>query len=358
MIINHFDLENEFPKKLTVGVEGYYSSGARDEVTLKRNRSIFNEYELLPRVLRDVSIVETNCTILNNKIDTPILIAPVAMQEMAHKDGEIGTAKAAARQNTIMTHSTISNKSIEEVGPVHSKLFFQLYFSKDRSFTEDMLQRCKKAGYKAIVFTVDAPRLGTRERDERNSFKMPSHLKLGNFAGTKFEQFDKIEKYEGSRMNVHSDHLFDPSLTYEIIPWIKEKSGLPVIVKGILRPDDAAQALRSGADGIMISNHGGRQLDTAVPTLKQIEPIRKEVGEEVMIIVDGGIRRGTDILKCLALGANAVQIGRPLLWGLHHDGQKGVELVLDILRKELMEAMILTGCRNIKEITRDLVTAV
>ena len=221
-----------------------------------------------------------------------------------------------------------------------------------------MLQRCKKAGYKAIVFTVDAPRLGTRERDERNSFKMPSHLKLGNFAGTKFEQFDKIEKYEGSSMNVHSDHLFDPSLTYEIIPWIKEKSGLPVIVKGILRPDDAAQALRSGADGIMISNHGGRQLDTAVPTLKQIEPIRKEVGEEVMIIIDGGIRRGTDILKCLALGANAVQIGRPLLWGLHHDGQKGVELVLDILRKELMEAMILTGCRNIKEITRDLVTAV
>ena len=208
MIINLFDLENEFPKKLTVGVEGYYSSGARDEVTLKRNRSIFNEYELLPRVLRDVSIVETNCTILNNKIDTPILIAPVAMQEMAHKDGEIGTAKAAARQNTIMTHSTISNKSIEEVGPVHSKLFFQLYFSKDRSFTEDMLQRCKKAGYKAIVFTVDAPRLGTRERDERNSFKMPSHLKLGNFAGTKFEQFDKIEKYEGSSMNVHSDRIF------------------------------------------------------------------------------------------------------------------------------------------------------
>ena len=147
MIINLFDLEKEFPKKLTVGVEGYYSSGARDEVTLKRNRSIFNEYELLPRVLRDVSIVETNCTILNNKIDTPILIAPVAMQEMAHKDGEIGTAKAAARQNTIMTHSTISNKSIEEVGPVHSKLFFQLYFSKDRSFTEDMFQRCKKAGY-------------------------------------------------------------------------------------------------------------------------------------------------------------------------------------------------------------------
>ena len=358
MIINLFDLEKDFPNKLPEGVEGYYSSGARDEVTLKRNRSIFNEYELLPRLLRDVSKIQTSCTILENEIDAPILIAPVAMQEMAHNEGEAGTAKAAATHNTIMTHSTISNKSIEEVGPLHDKLFFQLYFSKDRDFTSEMLERCKRAGYKAIVFTVDAPRLGTRERDERNSFKMPSHLKLGNFVGTKFEQFDKIEKYEGSSMNLHSDHLFDPSLTFDIISWIKEKSGLPVIVKGILRPDDAAQAIRSGADGIMISNHGGRQLDTAVPTLKQIQPIRNEVGPETLLIIDGGIRRGTDILKCIALGANAVQIGRPLLWGLHHDGQKGVELVLDILKKEFIESMILTGCANIKEITSDLVIPV
>ena len=357
MIINLFDLEKQFLNKLPEAIEGYYSSGARDEVTLQRNRSVFNEYELLPRFLRDVSDIDTSCSILGNEIDIPILIAPVAMQCMVHEEGEVATAKAAAQYKTIMTHSTIANKAIEEVGPHHDKLFFQLYFSKDQSFTEEMLKKSKELGYKAIVFTVDAPRLGTRERDERNSFTMPDHLTLGNFKGTKFEQFDKIDEHEGSSMKMHSDHLFNPALTFEIIPWIKETSNLPVLVKGILRPDDAQQALGYGADGIIISNHGGRQLDTAVPTLMQIEPIREQVGPEALLIVDGGIRRGTDVLKCLALGANAVQIGRPLLWGLQHDGQAGVELVLDILKKEFIESMILSGCKNLQEITRDLVVS-
>jgi isopentenyl diphosphate isomerase/L-lactate dehydrogenase-like FMN-dependent dehydrogenase len=156
-------------------------------------------------------------------------------------------------------------------------------------------------------------------------------------------------------MNMHNELLFDKSLTFEIINWIKEISGLPVLVKGILRPDDAAKCIENNADGVIISNHGGRQLDTAVPTLKQVEPIRKELGDKQLIIVDGGIRRGTDILKCLALGANAVQIGRPVLWGLGYDGQKGVELVLKILLEEFVESMILTGCRSIEEISRDLV---
>ena len=356
MIINLFDLESRFTQKLPKPIEGYYSSGARDEVTLKRNRSIFNEYELLPKILRDVSNINLKTSILGIDIDAPILLAPVAMQQMAHEEGEGGTARAAKNFNTIMTHSTISNKSIHEIGPIHSKLFFQLYFSKDRDFTSQMLKDTKSLGYKAIVFTVDAPRLGTRERDERNSFKMPDHLKLGNFVGTKFEHFDKIQEYEGSSMNAHSDHLFDPSLTFEIIPWIKEQSNLPVLVKGVLRPDDATKALSFGADGIIISNHGGRQLDHAVPAVKQIEPIRNTVGYEPLIIVDGGIRRGTDILKCIALGADAIQIGRPLLYGLEYDGQKGVELVLDILKTELTEAMVLTGCRNLDEITIDLIS--
>lgn len=358
MIINLFDLEERFTKKLPKEIEGYYSSGARDEVSLKRNRSIFNEYELLPKILRDVSNVNLKTSILGIDIDAPILLAPVAMQQMAHEEGEGGTALAAKNSNTIMTHSTISNKSIHEIGPMHDKLFFQLYFSKDRDFTSQMLKDCKKLGYKAIVFTVDAPRLGTRERDERNSFKMPNHLKLGNFVDTKFEHFDKIQEYEGSSMNAHSDHLFDPTLTFEIIPWIKEQSGLPVLVKGVLRPDDATKALSFGAEGIICSNHGGRQLDSSVPPLKQVEPIRNTVGYEPLIIVDGGIRRGTDILKCIALGADAVQVGRPLLWGLEYDGHKGVELVLDILKAELNEAMVLSGCRNLDEVTIDLISKV
>ena len=355
MIINLFDLEKKFSLKLPKAIEGYYSSGARDEITLNRNREIFNSYELLPKLLRDVSKINTSINLMGINIDSPILLAPVAMQQMAHDHGELGTARAAKNFNTIMTHSTISNYGLDDVGPLHDKLFFQLYFSKDQDFTKELLIKCKKNNYKAIVFTVDAPRLGTREADERNSFKMPSSLRLGNFIGTKFENFDDIEEYEGSSMSAHSDHLFDPSLTFDAIGWIKEISELPVLVKGILRPDDAQKAISSGADGIIISNHGGRQLDTAVPTLKQIEPIRNQVGKDATLIVDGGIRRGTDILKCIALGADAVQVGRPLLWGLNHDGQKGVELVLDLLNKELIETMILTGCKNISEISRDLV---
>ena len=353
MIINLFDLEKKFPEKISEEIADYYGSGARDEITLNRNKSIFSEYEILPKLLRDVSAVNTSCNILGLEIDHPILIAPMAMQAMAHSDGEIATAIASKKSNTIMTLATSSNKSIEEVSPYNDKLFFQLYFAKNRKITEDMLAKCYKENYKAIVFTADAPRLGTREKDERNYFKMPDHLSLGNFKGTSFEKYDD---YEGSSMNMHSDHLFDPTLTFEIIPWIKEKSKLPVLVKGILRPDDAIKCFENGADGVIISNHGGRQLDTAVPTLKQIKPIRAAIGKDKLLIVDGGIRRGTDILKCLALGANAIQLGRPILWGLGHSGQAGVELVLDLLLKEFIESMVLTGCKNLEEITSDLIT--
>ena len=351
-IINLFDLEDLFEKNLPSPIAGYYKSGARDEITLKKNREIFNKYELLPKLLRDVSKIDTSIEIIGCNLKNPLILAPVAMQQMAHEDGEVATAKAADEYGSAMTLSTISNYSIEEVAPHNSNLFFQLYLAKDRSITEEMLRKTKSYGFKAIVFTADAPQLGTRERDERNNFKMPDYLSLGNFKGTTFEQFDDRE---GSSMNMHNELLFDKTLTFEIIPWIKETSGLPVLIKGILRPDDASLCFKNGADGLVISNHGGRQLDTTTATLKQIEPIRKEVGDDKLLIVDGGIRRGTDILKCIALGANAVQIGRPLLWGLNYNGKQGVELVLDILLKEFIETMILTGCRNLNEITKDLV---
>jgi len=184
MIINLFDLEKKFPEKVSEKIADYYGSGARDEITLNRNKSIFSEYEILPKLLRNVSAIDTSCNILGLEIDHPILIAPMAMQSMAHSDGEIATAIASKKSNTIMTLATSSNKSIEEVSPHNDKLFFQLYFAKNRKITEDMLAKCYKENYKAIVFTADAPRLGTRERDERNYFKMPDHLSLGNFKGT------------------------------------------------------------------------------------------------------------------------------------------------------------------------------
>ena len=351
-IINLFDLEKLLEKNLPKPIVEYYQSAARDEITLKKNREIFNKYELLPKLLRDVSNINTSVEILGLKLRNPIILGPVAMQQMAHEDGELASSAAAEKFGSAMTLSTSSNYSIEEVSTHNQNLFFQLYFAKDRSITEAMLKRTKEFGFKAIVFTADAPKLGTREKDERNKFKMPEHLSLGNFKGTIFEKFND---HEGSSMNMHNELLFDKTLTFETIHWIKETSGLPVLVKGILRPDDAAKCLEQKADGIIISNHGGRQLDTAVPTLKQVEPIRKEIGTDAILIVDGGIRRGTDILKSLALGANAIQIGRPILWGLNYDGQKGVELVLKLLLDEFLESMILSGSRNIKEITRDLV---
>ena len=351
-IINLFDLEKLFEENVPEAISGYYKSGARDEITLKRNREVFNSLELLPRVLRDVSNIKTNIKILNQELLNPIILAPIAMQQMAHNDGELASARAAQKYGCAMTLSTSSNKSIEDVGPLNSNLFFQLYFAKDRKITEGMLKKTKEYGFKAIVFTADAPTLGTRERDERNKFKMPSHLSLGNFKGTVFEKFDD---HDGSSMNMHNELLFDKTLTFETINWIKEISELPVLVKGILRPDDALKCIENNADGIIISNHGGRQLDTAVTTLKQIEPIRKELGDNKLVIVDGGIRRGTDILKCIALGADAVQLGRPILWGLNFDGQKGVELVINLLLKEFVESMVLSGCCDIGQITRDLV---
>ena len=351
-IFNLFELEKLFDKNLPNPISGYYKSGARDEITLKKNREIFNTYEILPKLLRDVSKIDTAINILKLKLNNPIILAPIAMQQMAHPDGEIATAAAAQKFGCAMTLSTSSNKSMEEVASHNDNLFFQLYFAKDRSITETMLKKTKENGFKAIVFTADAPKLGTRERDERNNFKMPDELSLGNFKGTVFEKFDD---HDGSSMNMHNELLFDRTLTFETINWIKETSKLPVLVKGILRPDDAAKCLENNADGIIISNHGGRQLDTASPTLKQVEPVRKEIGDDKLLIVDGGIRRGTDILKCIALGADAIQIGRPLLWGLNYDGQKGVEKVIQLLLDELVEVMILTGSKNINEITRDLV---
>ena len=260
-IINLFDLEKLFEENVPETISGYYKSGARDEITLKRNREIFNSVELLPKMLRDVSSIKTKIKILDQELLNPIILAPIAMQQMAHSDGELASAQAAQKYGCAMTLSTSSNKPIEDVGPLNSNLFFQLYFAKDRKITEKMLRQTKEYGFKAIVFTADAPTLGTRERDERNKFKMPSHLSLGNFKGTIFEKFDD---HDGSSMNMHNELLFDKTLTFKTINWIKETSGLPVLVKGILRPDDALRCVENNADGVIISNHGGRQLDLSL----------------------------------------------------------------------------------------------
>jgi 4-hydroxymandelate oxidase len=287
---------------------------------------------LLPRMLVDVSERHMGTTALGEPVSMPILIAPTAFQGLAHPEGEVATVKAAGAAKTLMTLSTGSTFSIEEVMAVATgPVWFQLYLFKDRAISASLVKRAEVAGCKAIVFTVDVPLLGRRERDVRNQFKLP----------------DGLAPYIAS--------LLDPALTWKDIEWLTGITKLPVLVKGILRSDDALLAVNHGASGVIVSNHGARQLDTTPATISILPEIVDAVGGKVEVYVDGGIRRGTDVLKAIACGARAVFIGRPVLWGLASGAEAGVRYVLEMLRQEFDLAMALSGCPTLSSITRDLI---
>ena len=330
----------------------YYRSGAGDEVTLKNNCEAFDHYQLLPKMLVDVSQRNLSTTIFGQKISMPILIAPTAFQCLAHRDGEIATAKSAVSAQTIMVLSTMSTKSLEEVACAQTSPYrwFQLYIHRDQELTKTLVQRAETAGYQALCVTIDAPLLGRREVDIRNQFQLPSHLSLANLTSLHLP-----ETAADSGLFAYFQEQISDQVTWKDIEWLKSITNLPIILKGILRADDAQQAHRLGVDGIIISNHGGRQLDGAIATIDALPRIVEAVGEQMEIMLDGGIRRGVDALKALALGAKAVLIGRPILWGLGMDGQIGVDLVLALLRKELDLAMALSGCATLEEINSSLV---
>lgn len=336
----------------------YYQGGAQDEITLGRNCSDFDAVKLCPRMLVDVSRVDMEVELWGEKLPMPILIAPTAFHCLAHPQGELATARAAASLSTIMTLSTLANHSIEEVAAAQTKegkrarLWFQLYVYKDREITKDLLSRARQAGVKAIVLTVDSPRLGKRPRDCKNGFHLPAHLSARNL-----ERFFLQNISAGAGQNALADYsasLYDLSLSYGDLEWIVAEAGLPVLVKGILRADDASRAVAAGAAGIIVSNHGGRQLDTALSSIEALEEVCQAV-PNTPVLMDGGIRRGTDILKALALGAKAVLLGRPVLWGLAYRGEAGVQSVLSTLKEELLLSMQLAGAAALKEVGRDLV---
>lgn len=351
--INLIELEELAKKNLSAMAFDYYASGAMDEITLRENRNAFERLMLLPRMLVDVANRDMRTDVLSTHMSMPIMIAPTAFHGLAHPDAEAATARAAGKAGICMVQSTLSNLSIEEVSrEATGPLWFQLYVYKDRGITRDLLSRAHTRGYKAIVVTVDSPRLGRRERDERNNFTLPPNLSLKNLASMKL---DKFPDGGGSGLSAYIASLYDPALTWYDLEWIVGVSPLPVLVKGILRPDDALRAIRHGAQGIVVSNHGGRQLDTAIATIDALPAIADAVADEVPVLVDGGVRRGTDIMKALALGAKAVGIGRPILWGLAINGSDGVEMVLNMIRTELDLAMTLAGCPDVASMTRDLV---
>jgi 4-hydroxymandelate oxidase len=294
-------------------------------------------------MLIDVSKVKLGTTVLGVPLSMPLLIAPTAFHRLAHPDGEMATARAAKASGIGMVASTIATCTLEEIasrGP--DPRWFQLYVYRDRGLSAELVARAEAAGYRALVFTVDAPRFGRRYADMRHHFTLPEGLTLANFTKAGFA--DVGASRGGSALNAYVAGLFDASLTWKDLEWLRGITKLPILVKGILRPDDALLSLDHGASGVIVSNHGGRQLDTVPPSIDALPAIAEALRGRGELLMDGGVRRGTDILKALALGAKAVLVGRPILWGLAAGGEAGVSKVLSLLREEFELALILAGC--------------
>jgi 4-hydroxymandelate oxidase len=358
--INLFEYEQRAKSHLSQMAFDYYSSGAWDEVTLRDNRAAFERIKLLPRMLVDVSKRDLSVSILGQTLQLPIIIAPMAFQCLAHPDGEFATARAAASAGTGMILSTLSTKSIEEVAAntsynnsTDSIRWFQLYIHKDKGLTRALVERAFAAGYKALCLTVDAPMLGQRERDKHNEFALPTGLHLANL--TNMSGLDIPHSSGESGLFTYFAQQLNPAVTWQDLEWLQSLSPLPLVVKGILRADDASIAVKCGAKAIIVSNHGGRQLDSAIASIEALPEIVAAVDNQAAVLVDGGIRRGVDILKALAYGADCVLIGRPILWGLALNGEAGVVHVIELLRAELDLAMGLSGCTCVQDIDLSLV---
>lgn len=351
-LVNLLELEARAKHVLSPSVFHYYRSGAEDEVTLRGNRTGWRDVTLWPRMLRGAGSPELATAVLGTHLSMPVIVAPMAMQQMAHTDGEVGTARAVAEAGIAMALSTFANHPVEAVRGAGASTWFQLYVYRDRDLTMALVQRAIAAGAEALVFTVDAPMIGRREADEVHRFGMPEGLQYGHFEGTSLAGLPADT--QGSALAAYIAQEIDANIVWDDIDWLAGQVDVPVLVKGVLRADDARRAVDHGAAGIVVSNHGGRQLDTAPSTAMALPHVVRAVGGRVPVLVDGSVRRGTDVVKALALGADAVMLGRPVLWGLALAGQAGVSAVLEHLRGELSLAMTLCGCRSIAEIDAGL----
>ncbi|MDD1418707.1 alpha-hydroxy-acid oxidizing protein [Dolichospermum sp. ST_sed1] len=353
--INLFGYEQLAKEHLSQMAFDYYSSGAWDEVTLRDNLAAFTRVKLRPKMLVDVSKINLTTQVLGESLQLPLLIAPMAFQCLADPEGEIATALAAEIAGVGMVLSTLATKSLEEVATVANGLqWFQLYIHKDQGLTQALVQRAYTAGYKAICLTVDAPMLGKRERDQRNEFTLPPGLHPANL--TNISGLDIPQATGESGLLTYFSQQINPAVTWKDLEWLQSLSPLPLVVKGILRADDAVRAVEYGAQAIVVSNHGGRQLDGAIASLDALPDIIAAVDGKAEVLLDGGIRRGTDILKALAYGAKAVLIGRPVLWGLAVAGKIGVSHIISLLQDELNLAMALSGCASLGDIDSSLVS--
>jgi len=369
---NFEDFRKLAKNKLPSPIFHYIDGGADDEVTLNRNTSSFDDYDLVPSVLNDVSNIDMSTTVLGEKIDFPLFPAATAMHRLYHHQGERASAKAAEKMGTIFGTSTMGTVSIEEIAKVNKgPKLFQLYIHKDRGLTDNLLERCKKSGFSSMCLTVDTVVAGNRERDRRTGFTTPPKLTLGsllsfalhpgwtinNLIHEKFKLANIIHMTEkGSSIDKsvidYINEQFDPAMNWKDAEYCVKKWNGPFALKGVMSVEDAKKAIDIGCTAIMISNHGGRQLDGSRAPFDQLAEIVDAVGDKIEVILDGGVRRGTHVLKALSLGAKACSFGKGYLFALAAGGQKGVEKILENMKTEINRDMKLMGCRNLKELNR------
>jgi len=350
-LVNLFDYEELARKRLPAMAYEYIAGGAGDEITLHDNRTHFDAIRLKPRVLRDVSKIDTSSTLFGQRLEYPILLAPTAYHKITHPEGELATARGAGAAHATMCVSSFATTSIEDVAKAATgPLWFQLYVQPDRGFTKALVQRAEAAGCRALLVTCDTPVTGIRNREARAGFRLPPGIERENLKGLLGGASTVAHVDEGTIYSA----IQDASLTWDGIDWIRSFAKVPVILKGILSPEDAALAVARGAHGIVVSNHGARNLDTLPATIDALPGVVEAVAGRIPVLMDGGVRRGTDVVKALALGAKAVLVGRPYLWGLSVNGADGVQSVMGILRSEFQASMALCGHTSLATIDRSV----
>ena len=372
------DLRAIAKKRLPGGVFDYFDGAAEDEVTKVENSRAFANVELRPRILRDVSKIDTSTTIMGQQVPFPIALSPTGFTRIAHPQGELAVARVAGKFSLPFTLSTLGTRSIEEVAAVATgPLWYQLYVWKDRGLSRDLVQRAKAAGYKSIMLTVDTPVFGRRERDVRRGFTLPPKIGLETFIdGIRHPKwtFDFVRNepitfsavagrsdVDGSRAITLADYVnsqFDPTLSWKDLAWIREESGLPIMLKGIQSVEDALVAAEMGVDAIALSNHGGRQYDGSPAPIALLPEVMQSVGDRIEVLVDGGVRRGSDVVKACALGARGVMFGRPYLYGLGAAGEPGVQWALDHITQGVTRTMALIGETSIANMSDGVVKRV
>nr|ADK54805.1 hydroxymandelate oxidase [uncultured soil bacterium] len=338
------DFERAAASALPPDVWDFVAGGSGGETTLEANRTALDRIRFVSRVLRDVSQVTTDATLLGRPAGLPVAVAPIAYHRLVHPDGELVAARAAKTAGVPFIASTLSSVPIEEITAVGGTVWFQLYWLRETDQSLELVRRAEDAGCEAVVLTVDVPWMGRRLRDVRNRFVLPGHVRAANITtGATAHQ----RSANASAVAVHTGEAFSPAVTWSTVAALRRQTALPLVLKGVLAAEDALRAAESGVDAVVVSNHGGRQLDGAVPSIDALPDVARAVGGSCEVLLDSGIRSGTDVLRAIALGASGVLVGRPLLWGVAADGEAGAGRVLSLLADELRDALGLSGCDSV-----------